>query len=46
MDLEVLWGVGARVSELLGGDGDGAPRLSVTSATRIIVRNVFDVVFF
>ena len=45
MDLQILGGVGAGVSKLLRGDGDGAPSLAVTSATRIIVRNASDVVF-
>ena len=46
MDLEILGGVGAGVSKLLGVDGDGAPGLSVTSETMMFVRNVFNVVFF
>ena len=45
MDLQILGSVGAGVSKLLRGDGDGAPSLAVTSATRIIVRKASDVVF-
>ena len=43
MDLEILGRVGAGVSKLLCGDGDGAPRLTVTSATNISVRNIFQI---
>ena len=46
MDLEILGGVGAGVSKLLGVDSDGTPCLSVTSETMMFVRNVFNVVFF
>ena len=45
MDLEILGRVGAGVSKLLCRDGDGAPRLTVTSATSISVRNISDTVF-
>ena len=40
MDLEILGGVGAGVSKLLGVDGDGAPGQSVTSETMMFVRNM------
>ena len=43
MDLEILRRVGAGVSKLLCSDGDGAPRLTVTSVTSISVRNIFQI---